>query len=394
MRRNCSPCWISNTGEHIPLKQVDFNDKQIAEKWLQDALSKSPDLLPVAEINSSFTPLISLGREIDSIDNLYISPNGRITIVETKLWRNPEATREVVAQIMDYATRLIFWSYTDLENNAKKALSPAPLYGKTIYELVCSYYPEQALPEKQFIDEVQRTLSNGRFMLLVVGDGIRENVKHMVGSLHQHPRLLFTFGLVELQIYEHKSFEGKLIVPQLLAHTTEIVRAVVRVETKGEAKVSIDFEEESKDPKPKRRRTLSEDEFFEEIDNPRTTSVFKSLLSFTDDIDAIPGWRSSSVSIRLQDPRGSRQELTLFVLTTSGQMYFGWLPGQLESISCNPEIGFNMLEDIASLFKNVKANREGCCLSRNLNAEEIENKYDDFIEIIKNTVDKIKSFGK
>ena len=96
MRRNCSPCWISNTGEHIPLKQVDFNDKQIAETWLQDALSKSPDLLPVADINSSFTPLISLGREIDSIDNLYISPNGRITIVETKLWRNPEATREYI----------------------------------------------------------------------------------------------------------------------------------------------------------------------------------------------------------------------------------------------------------------------------------------------------------
>lgn len=42
-------------------------------------------------------PLLSLGREIPtpvgSIDNLFLSRNGYLVVVETTLWRNPEARR-------------------------------------------------------------------------------------------------------------------------------------------------------------------------------------------------------------------------------------------------------------------------------------------------------------
>ena len=48
------------------------------------------------------------------IDIVYISPEGGITIVETKLWKNPEKHRVVVAQIIDYAKQLASWTYTDL----------------------------------------------------------------------------------------------------------------------------------------------------------------------------------------------------------------------------------------------------------------------------------------
>ena len=39
---------------------------------------------------------------------------GYLTLVETKLWRNPEARRTVVAQIIDYASHLSTWTYDDL----------------------------------------------------------------------------------------------------------------------------------------------------------------------------------------------------------------------------------------------------------------------------------------
>ena len=106
MRRTCSPSFVSSDGQHYGLRCIDYSDKRIGEDFLQDALNKNPQVLPVGELDPSFTPLVTLGREIACIDNLFISPTGKMTVVETKLWRNPEATREVVGQILEYATKL------------------------------------------------------------------------------------------------------------------------------------------------------------------------------------------------------------------------------------------------------------------------------------------------
>jgi len=69
-------------------------------------------------------------------------------------------------------------------------------------------------------------------------------MEELLASLHTHPNLLFTFGLVELQMFvdPHESRQ-RLVVPRVLAHSTEVVRAVVRVETTGPADVSVDIGE-------------------------------------------------------------------------------------------------------------------------------------------------------
>ena len=43
-----------------------------------------------------------------------MNEEGYLTLVETKLWRNPEARRTVVAQIIDYASHLSTWTYDEL----------------------------------------------------------------------------------------------------------------------------------------------------------------------------------------------------------------------------------------------------------------------------------------
>ena len=82
-------------------------DRKVEEGWLQELIRKNPDLLPVPDIEPAYAPLVSIECEVPtqvgSIDNLYVSPTGLLTIVETKLWRNPEARRQVVGQIIDYA---------------------------------------------------------------------------------------------------------------------------------------------------------------------------------------------------------------------------------------------------------------------------------------------------
>jgi hypothetical protein len=46
------------------------------EEWLQELLYKHPSLLPLQLFDEAFSPAIPIGREIASIDNLFISPKG------------------------------------------------------------------------------------------------------------------------------------------------------------------------------------------------------------------------------------------------------------------------------------------------------------------------------
>ena len=67
------------------------------EAWLQELLFRNPELLPIGEIDEAFEPVIPLCRELPTdagpVDIAYVSESGRLTLVECKLWKNPEARR-------------------------------------------------------------------------------------------------------------------------------------------------------------------------------------------------------------------------------------------------------------------------------------------------------------
>lgn len=393
MRRACTPCAVTDDNKHHLLNRLDFADRQIAESFLQRALHENPSILPVDEIDSSFSPLISLGREIAMIDNLFISPSGRLTVVETKLWRNPESLREVVGQILDYAVEVSSWSYSELEDRVRRGLS-SPLQGSTsLYQHVVNLHPDAVPAEDQFIDEVQRTLRTSRFLLLIVGDGIREGVEKMLEHLHNHPQRLFTFGLIEIQIYENPAvFPGKILLPQVIAKTTEIVRAVVRVQTTGEAQVSVAIEDSSAGTSVSVRRTLSEEVFFDEIKDEEARGLFKTLLSLADDIGAEKTWGSNSVSIRLPDPKGTKRKLTLLVLTTAGEVYTGWLAGQLEAIGLPSTIASDYVKGLCKIIGTVTPHRQyPDVLSRSLKAKDVTKNLDEVVGVVRETVQEIRN---
>ena len=116
------PFFISNSNTQ-KLERIPLTEKLFQEDWLQKLIFENPQILPVDNLEIGFTPLIPLGREISTsvgfIDNLFISSDGYLTIVETKLWRNPEAKREVVGQIIDYAKDLTNWTFDKLNSEVK-----------------------------------------------------------------------------------------------------------------------------------------------------------------------------------------------------------------------------------------------------------------------------------
>lgn len=199
-------------------------DGGIEEAALQELLFRFPEALPISRIDPSYANAVPICLELPTragrIDALYANPAGRLTLVEFKLWRNPQARREVVGQILDYAKELASWRYEDLQGEVSKALGE--LAGNALYERVRTRDPD--VNEADFVDNVTRCLKRGEFLLLVVGDGIREDIAKIVDFLRSHGGLRFKLALVEAAIYRDR---GRVIVhPRILAKT-ETVRRVV-----------------------------------------------------------------------------------------------------------------------------------------------------------------------
>ena len=210
----------------------DTNDSGRAvydERFIQRLVFKHPETLPVSDVDDAYVPIVPICTELNTpagpIDAIFATPNGRLVIVETKLWRNPEARRKVVAQILDYAKELAQWDYEDLQREINRRLSSE---GNTLYRLVTAAPGEQGIDEAAFVDAVSRALKKGRFMLMIVGDGIREGAAGIAEFLDTVGHLEFTFGLVELKIYTNAEL-GTLVYPHVIARTVELRRVVISV---------------------------------------------------------------------------------------------------------------------------------------------------------------------
>lgn len=185
-----------------------------AESWLQALLYEHPGLIPLDEVDPGAGTMVPLVRELALpktggrvfLDILGVTPRGRLVLIECKLWRNPQARREVVAQILEYAALLRRWSYSDLTAQLKAR------HGfegdNPIYDLVKQ---ESSLGEAVFSDRVAECLRTGDFDLIVAGDGIREDMSVIADHLrHQGARL----ALVEFQIWADDT-GTQLVVPSI-----------------------------------------------------------------------------------------------------------------------------------------------------------------------------------
>lgn len=206
---------------------------EYSEEWLQNLLFKHPEALPIDEIDRTFTPAIPICTELrtpaGSIDALLATPKGRLIILETKLWRNPEARRKVVGQILDYAKELSRCTYSDLQREVSKRTERS---GNALFEIVAATETPDCLAEAEFVDEVSRSLRHGRFLLLICGDGIREDVAAITDFLQRQGTLHFTFGLVEVAMYDMPE-ERRLVQPRILAQSAIVKRTVVSLESEG-----------------------------------------------------------------------------------------------------------------------------------------------------------------
>jgi hypothetical protein len=218
----------SGTGGAVTLQPVaQQGGDAVSEAYIQALVHERPACLPIAEIDAMFSGPVPICTELNTpagpIDNFMVTPSGLPVLVECKLWRNPEARREVVSQILDYAKELSRWSSSDVQREVSHRLKRA---GNPLLDMVRAVDPE--VNERQFNDALTANLRRGRFLLLIVGDGIREGVEAIAEYLQLHAGLHFCLGLVELPIYVMPNGD-RLVAPRVLARTALVTGNVVAV---------------------------------------------------------------------------------------------------------------------------------------------------------------------
>jgi hypothetical protein len=239
---------------------------RIDEALLQRLIHHAPSILPVEEIEPVFGGLRSICVELPLrgpsgekfVDNLLINPDGKICLVECKLWRNAQAVREVVAQILDYASELSVMSYEGLVAAARKALRSTE--NDPIAERVLGQgYNEDDYSD--FVDVVSRSLRLGNFLLLVMGDGIRPEATQICTLLQNRATMGFSLGLVETAIYASEHGGGPYYIQPRILIRTEIVTRTVFLE-RGEAAAAVKI---GAVEAPDKAQSISEREFFDEL---------------------------------------------------------------------------------------------------------------------------------
>lgn len=194
------------------------------EADIQSFVHAHPEALPIAEIDPAFVNPIAICRELGTpagpIDNFMVTATGMPVLVECKLWRNPEARREVVGQVLDYAKELSRWTSADIAREVAKRGVPS-LFGR-----VRSVAPDA--DEAGFHDALSGNLARGRCLLLIVGDGIRDGVEAIFEHLRSQALLHFSFGLVEMPMFDLPD-GGRIVVPRVLARTAVDVRRVIEL---------------------------------------------------------------------------------------------------------------------------------------------------------------------
>jgi hypothetical protein len=225
-RQHSTPLLLtSGAAGAIPLTPLSQSSNVVREADIQALIHAHPLCLPIAEIDPMFVGPVPICTELNtsagSIDNFMVTPSGLPVIVECKLWCNPEGRREVVGQILDYAKELSRWSSSDLQREVSSRLKRD---GNPLLNIVRERDP--GVDEIQFNDALTANLRRGRFLLLIVGDGIREGVEAIAEYLQAHAGLHFSLGLIELPIYIMPNGD-RLVVPRVLARTTIVTRTVV-----------------------------------------------------------------------------------------------------------------------------------------------------------------------
>jgi len=287
-----------------------------SEEELQTFLREHADLMPLEEIELGTPPLLCIGCEVGvasgAQDILYIDQNGLLTVVETKLRKNPEARREVVGQILEYAAQMSAWTPADVERQAQRFFAgkscPQAYQGSTLeHALQIFFQAHQLVPGfsyEGFLQQVQTNIERGQFRLIIAIDEPPDPLLITVEFVNRFSER-FEMYLIQLKRFRDITQDQNIFVPALFGR----VASVQKKRLQG--------------PLWDRERFLAQ----ADVKAPQCKSVLHSLIAFAEQEHCIVWGKGASVGsfqfvIQSPDLRSGRKSVSAFFVMANGRMSF------------------------------------------------------------------------
>jgi hypothetical protein len=187
------PIFVVNPqGVLVPISEQPYESEAI----FQELLAKYPELLLTGDERTPYSGLLLIAREqgvpveegggcVYSLDHLFVDQNGVPTLVEVKRRSDTRNRREIVAQMLDYASNgLACWTVDDLRRNFERTCmadgrDPAAVLGEFL-----------AAEENQegFWLRVEENIRDERIRMIFVADEISVELRRIVAFLNRQMR--------------------------------------------------------------------------------------------------------------------------------------------------------------------------------------------------------------
>ena len=345
MRADGTPVMVTGeTSIALQRKRIGGKDGPHDEQWLQRLIHRHPNCIPMDQIEPGLPKLVPVCMELPLpsgyLDNLLMTPEGDIVIVEVKLFHNSQSRREVVAQALDYASSLFSMNYDALEKAVLKSDFDDGERPARLYDL---FGDADTLDEPDFVDAVNMNLKNGRIVVLVIGDGIRSDAEDLVNGLQSHAGFHFTFALVELAVFQGGSVDDLFVVPRTLIKTCMIERGIVRIDDqRGEV---VEAPKKHQTAASGQRQSITSEQFYDAMRerHPELPDALGAFLTKLADLNVYADFLRS-LNLKWDPPTG--KPINLGYIKRNGQL---WTDAADWFLS-DQKLAQSYVEDLAIIF--------------------------------------------
>jgi hypothetical protein len=203
----------------------------LQEERLQSLLEKYPDLLAGDQINEEEprrwlllsremkVPLEESGGNWMSLDHLFVDQEAIPTLIEVKRSSDTRIRREVVGQMLDYASHAVaYWSVEHLRLRFEAACEEQAQDGnQLIAELLDSDSANETEIE-DFWTRVETNLQAGKIRLIFAADEIPSSLKRIVEFLNSY---MAPVEVLAVEVRQYVGDDLKTLVPRVIGQTEQ-----------------------------------------------------------------------------------------------------------------------------------------------------------------------------
>ncbi|MCE5193414.1 MAG: endonuclease NucS domain-containing protein [Candidatus Cryosericum sp.] len=195
---------VSKNGhEAHKVERSTFDKEDDLQRYLRD----NPEALPIDQIRDGAS-LVVLAREYTTesgpIDILAADDQGRLFIIETKLYRNPDK-RKVVAQVLDYGAALWRHSSDFSEFRADLSEQVQRQCGMSLEDQIAARFSTDETGTEAVFSAMKECLEHGKFAFMVLMDQVDDRLRDLISYVNTNSN--FQVYAVELEYYQHDSYE-------------------------------------------------------------------------------------------------------------------------------------------------------------------------------------------